>query len=394
MARTSARAQRYGDGRGSVAILPFVVAAFFILVAFGWIWMLWSSLWPPLALLFGAMVGAGAVLLARFAGAAAANARDEENERPISSWLVAVGLSLALLVVSTLGVVTALLFVVGSTSVLAGDVDGAKRDVTRLANVADGKLTDRVFPAKRRKVNGLLANLKYEIENPSGGNSCGVGTNARKVIREIQAVLPDFREVTGSERPRACGSPELSAIFEGYKQMALELLDNDPAFIESGAQGRTAALAKITSDLSAAERDLERVGIGLSRHGENAAAIGVAEVQRVLVQADDRYVASYGRLSQLASDLPEDLPRRLDIKASLQLASYAGTPATLWARRYDPMMAIYLAIAITLDLSLVALFMMASMGRGRRPGRRRDSGEAGGRAQLVEDPAFLWVNRA
>lgn len=374
--------------RAARLALPFVLCCFLLLVWIGWSWILASSLGIGPAILIAAMISMLAAILARFAGAATAEARDQETANAGLSALRASALALIVLLISTAGIVTAFLYFVGSTSILQRDVNQAQADVAHLSSTANSLLADQVYPAKRRRVVGLLENLRIEIENPSGRKTCGVGDNAKRVIATIKTILPDFGIMTGSDVDHVCGSPELAGINQAYHDWALRLLENDPSYVQTDASARSNALYAINSNLQVASKELKRISLGLTRHGEASTTVSIPEAQRGLQDADNHYVDSYNILAAKVQ-IPIDISKQLDIEASTNLGSYDGTLRTVW-KHPDAMIIGYILIALALDLSLVGLFASVSGKRGTYPvtdGWRR-------RSTLIEDPAFLWVNRA
>jgi len=393
--------RRVGLSTLTLSICGFIAAVavplFIWLVAGGWSRVLTD---------FGLARGGswwGAILLALLALALAARMGDEHalelvrrdleaNSRKRWNWLWG---WIFVFLVSGLGLVTSFFTIAEGGTVLHERLEAAHSALAQMRGEAGRVLGDPIFDRKRARVDGLLTNLESTIQGDN--RICGVGRQARGVIRQISELLPDYDFVpVGSDRRYPCGSQILDRFVKEYRDRATQMLDNDAESVTSGGRDRRLLRAEVFSGVDALQPVVTNAENALR---SNAAGNGRQQATDALQKASAFYGDHRLRLASLATArLSDDLPRSIEVPTGEE--TVATIIPTLVVRIGHPTTWGYIIAALLADLGTALLSGQLIYGfRTRRRLADPDSDPWGGRSHFgpepsstLQDPAFLWVN--
>jgi hypothetical protein len=350
-------------------LLVLVVVLFSLVVGYGWVRLLGTVLDPLMAGFVAALITVIALLLARMIGSAMAIGNAEPGYHVKLFFLYPI-----LFIISALGTINAAFYNFEGSSVLLQVIDEAERNLAALDSAADTSLRNASQEERTASVERLLTRLRTEIINPSG--NCGVGTEARKIIAQIQAILPQFGAYSQLRGRQSCDREALLNLYQAYRNDALSMLNSDPDL--QNREGLKGALAK---PIAAARERLVAAETGLTAGG--GFGKGYSGAQLALEQAATTYAEGRERLAAARPEAAARLAPGIDVSRARYLGSITAMPGTLAARLNYFTTWVYFLIAIALDFFLIFLFVEGF--RGTAPATVKPQ-------QRSADPQFLWVN--
>lgn len=365
-AKGALRPPSYG---ATIPLLVLVVVLFSLVVGYGWVRLLGTVLDPLMAGFVAALITVIALLLARMIGSAMAIGNAEPGYHVKLFFLYPI-----LFIISALGTINAAFYNFEGSSVLLQVIDEAERNLAALDSAADTSLRNASQEERTASVERLLTRLRTEIINPSG--NCGVGTEARKIIAQIQAILPQFGAYSQLRGRQSCDREALLNLYQAYRNDALSMLNSDPDL--QNREGLKGALAK---PIAAARERLVAAETGLTAGG--GFGKGYSGAQLALEQAATTYAEGRERLAAARPEAAARLAPGIDVSRARYLGSITAMPGTLAARLNYFTTWVYFLIAIALDFFLIFLFVEGF--RGTAPATVKPQ-------QRSADPQFLWVN--
>lgn len=331
---TSQKAAQASRHRSVQVLLAIFSVIFVAVIAYGYYHLLISFGWF-VALIGGALIAAFAWYLARVAGT---------GEGGIKGNML---LIVPLFVISAAGVYNSMMVFLEGEQVLADAASDAQSSFGELESAANRQLAADGVAERINRVNSARDALMSEINNPL---NCGQGPEARRLIAELQAQLPDFEPLSGA---RNCEQNE--AVVADYNERIDALI--------SRASWNNPVLNDVAARASAARGELGDLRREISR---NYSANDISQIGSILEGHQTEY---QDLLSLLAAQADvEELDDELDIVAAQSLGNVYRLPALFMNRLDEASTWVYLMVALGFDLLLVYLFQMATATRVRRVG--------------------------
>lgn len=374
---------RLSGSATALAIWVLLVGTLVFAAVFAGWWLIFEPAVPhPLiAVLLAAGLAVLALMLARLFAEKLAQSKQPGAARiKPHYWLAYV----ILFIVSGMGTVNAAFVLWEGPSVVRQDMAEVRNAYSALEIFARNSLTSAAHQRKAADLDALLANLREEINNPNGGNYCGVGDAANQIIAQIRAIVPQMPIIRGTGAIRPCDPVRAERVFQAYATSARATLARDSEFLAFNGPRKAEALAAVRSNAAAMRRGFDAVEGLLG----DPTAFTRAEVQQPLATAANNYGDDYRRLASLAGRVDEAIPAAVDVTQSQDLGSFAAFFQIFISRIWEPKTWVYLAIAILLDFALVYVLKEAFL-RYRRWGRASDIDPYRRRGP---HPKFLWVN--
>lgn len=289
-----------------------------------------------------------------------------------------------LFILSALGTVNAAFVLWEGPSVVRQDMEEVRSSYKKLQIYAHATLQIAEFDTKKSKVEGLLTALQKEIDNPNGGNLCGVGPYAQNIITDIRAFVPNMPIIRSGGMIRPCDHGRAQEIWSAYRDSAMASLNADPDFLAQDGPGRYTYLENLDKNIG----EVESIFDGIASDLVGPTSFAKSSVQGGLETASSRYQSDYIELLRFVREPSEDIPQRVDVSQSQQLGSLAAILQILFLRLGYVSTWSYILIAILLDFALVHFLTTAfarlipasastPVDEFRVPGSH---------------PRFLWVN--
>jgi len=340
--------QNWPKSAAILAILIVAIGSIVLLAVFvGW-WLIFKPVLPRpwLAAAPALFLAAFALLLARLLAEKFAEAK-APSAPPMKRRFYL--LYLFLFAVSAMGTVNAAFVLWEGSSVVRQDMAEVRGAYTALDVAARQRLLLPEQESKRSRLEALLTNLEQEINNPNGGNLCGVGEAANAIVGRIREIVPQMPVIRGTGAIRSCDPARGRKVAEAYAQSARASLEQDPDYLRFRGPEKTGFLRDLEGHVAAMRRAFEQVEGVLG----DPTAFARAEVQRPLATAAADYNADYRRLAGLGAPPSGDVPARVDVSQSQELGSFAAFFDILGSRLTSLKTWVYLLVALLLDLSLV-----------------------------------------
>lgn len=385
----SARRQkpsRQIDAIINVALLALVGGVLAATIFIGW-YQLAHRLGPGWAFLAGLIATAIAAALAiRVGHIMAENALEVEQSGQRRWRLNWAAPYFAMAVVSAFGVVNFLFYQIEGVTILTESVGRASNTVAALQVTAQKQLHDTSRAGKRAQIESLLTVLAAEINNPTGEGHCGVGPEARKAISEIQALMPTFREFSGSSDALAC--QQAPALASAYVAQGRRLMALDPQFAAGTGPARDAFLAQLDRNVGVMRQDFETARRGLSASSFLQRDAPYRAALDTLRSAQATYTDDRAKLDRLIAPAQVTLPPKLDTAAAEALFGFATLPDSL-SRRLNVLTTwVFILLAIGWDLWVANMVKKLL----RAPPSFRGGGWFSPTAEIVSGrPRYLWV---
>lgn len=375
--------QGWAKSTTALALWIFIVAVIvFAAVFVGW-WLIFKPVVPvpAIAVAFGLALALIALLLARLLAERFAEAK-APGAPPIRGYYFLA--YFFLFVVSAMGTVNAAFVLWEGSSVVRQDMGEVRSAYTALDVFARRNLVSAAQNKKRADLEALLTNLHEEINNPNGGNYCGVGEAAAAIIVRIRQIVPQMPIIRGTGAIRPCDAAKAERVYQSYAVSARRTLESDPAFLSFNGPEKAGFLELLARHVDAMRSSFEDLE---GRLGDPT-AFARAEVQRPLASAAGNYADDYKRTAGLTSPIDDTIPASVDVSQSQELGSFAAFFEILASRLGDIKTWVYLLIAVLLDLALVYFLTQAFVRyryskKTEAPDPYRKSGP---------HPKFLWVN--
>jgi hypothetical protein len=323
-------------------VLLFVFSLiFFAIIAYGYFNLfLRSGIF--LALVAAAVVAVFAWYLARIVGTGGGI-----RKNPV--------LFAMLLIVSAAGVYNSLMLYLEGDRILTDAATEAQGQFASLRGSAEQGLASTGATARANQIRTTSEALFSEIRNPL---NCGQGQEARRLIAELQRLLPGFTPL--SNTGQRCERNE--EVIKDYRERIDTLLGR--------AEWNNPDLSNVVSESNAAEQKLGEL------RSELSGSYSPLLLPRVLSEfetQDSRYRNLRQRLSRHAD--VRELSDSLHITEVQSLGNAFKLPALFLERIDQPVTWVYLLIAFGFDYFMVHCFMMVAGASGRR--RRAQSSLAG-----------------
>jgi uncharacterized membrane protein YozB (DUF420 family) len=368
-----------------LALWIFVISVIvFAAVFVGW-WLIFKPVvpHPAIAIAFAFVLAVIALLLARLLAEKLAEAR--APGAPPLRWYYYLAY-FCLFIVSAMGTINAAFVVWEGSSIVRQDMGEVRSAYTALDVFARRDLVSAGYNKKKADLEALLANLHEEINNPNGGNYCGVGEAAGAIITQIREIVPQMPIIRGTGAIRPCDPAKAERVYQSYAVSARATLERDQNFLAFHGPEKAEFLEKLATHIQAMRSSFEEMEGLLG----DPTAFARAEVQRPLATAAANYNDDYKQAAGLAPRINSTIPVSVDVSQSQELGSFAAFFEILMSRLGDIKTWVYLLIAVLLDFGLV-YFLLQAFRRYRYSGKM----EAPDPFRIPgSHPKFLWVNPA
>ena len=336
------KVERGAAQRGSQVIALLYSILFVFLIASGYYLLFQRNL--LLAITASLLFACLAWWLARFIGNSRAGIRGH------------VPLFALLLLISAVGVFNSLMLNLEGRRIFIETIDDSYDRFDKLKLQAGRELSKggSTSPlAHIQRVDGLKAALFSEIRNPL---NCGQGPEARKIVSDLRAELPEFRPL--SEKGIDCS--QNARVIDDYDRRISDAVQRAP--------WNNQLLIRVVTDSAAAQTDLD----GMRKTAEASFAV------RLLQEVEPQLEVKNSQYRDLRQRLPTEeaatgLPVRLNLQQVESLGEWSQLVYLLINRWDKPTTYIYLALAGFADWMMVHLFSLVRTNRRRRP-----DGDAGG----------------
>jgi hypothetical protein len=262
-----------------------------------------------------------------------------------------------LLALSAAGIFNSFMLHSEGAKVVSDATTDAQEDFGRLQAEAEAALTSAGAKARSDQIEAITQALFSEIRSPI---NCGQGPEARRLIGELQRVLPGFVPLSSTRRD--CSRNE--EVIEDYRNKIATLTANatwnnpDLQAVVSGSSDARQRLSELRSEVSSEFSPLTlRSQVG------------------TLEELDATYRELRFKLDRNRVDV-RDIDESLHLSEVQSLGNVLKLP-TLFVERLDEGATyVYLLIAVFIDFFMLALFRAAAQSRVRRV--HHDIGIAGG----------------
>jgi hypothetical protein len=319
-----------------------VILTLICLVWYGW-WLLFEEPFHSniMASVAALSLTAIAILLARYFGMR--RARQHLTQGSGLTWYQSLAAYGFLFVLSALGTINASFVIFEGTSIVRQDIDAVRSAYDHLQTEASERLRLASFEQRSAKLESELRQLKVEIDNPNGGNYCGVGRAAETILDRIRELIPDMPRIRGTGVIRPCNSFTANKVWNSYAESARYTLAQDPDYISFRGPEK--------------QRFLSRVSEHVSIYNERLDAPGTrSHLQDALSSAASAYADDRAVYRALIKPETSNLPDSIDVSASQDLGSIAAVTNILFKRILNSRTWFYFIIAILLDLGTIYLF--------------------------------------
>lgn len=359
-----------------------VFALFCALIGMGWFFLLEPQLGRShLDIVIAAVLtGLAAVCARQIGGYRAAAKRAGEPTSLLREWQA----YLFLLVISALGTLNAAFVLFESRAILRHDVGTVRTAYGTLRDNARATLPPTGYFEKVAQVNGLLVALHREINNPNGGNFCGIGPEAKLIILQIRALIPDYHVLAGSGPIRPCDQAKADKVFGAYKDMADEMLVGDRSFMGTKGPEKINFLTTLDRHYEQATRELKELEVSAGGFG------GIQNIDRAkLYDARNLYNADRATYFSLAGKADKDVAEIGSLQSD-DVGSYRTVFDLIVKRFFNGWTLFYLVIAFGLDFLTIYLLQTLNLRFSQARDAKRPEDEELER-QFQTDPRFLWV---
>lgn len=199
------------------------------------------------------------------------------------------------------------------------------------------------------RVNQILSvrdALFSEIANPQ---NCGQGPEARRLIAELQRVLPGFTPLSSAARD--CSRNE--AVISDYRARIDALI--------ARASWNDAELGSIVNEARKARSTLTDLQQEISR---SYSPSRIQQIGGILDSLQTQYIELLYRLGKKTNI--DDFPDRLNIAGAKSLGNVYELPTLFFSRLGEVTTYVYLFIAFGFDVLLVYLFQLTTSHRVRK----------------------------
>lgn len=368
--------------RASIAALIAIIVIFVTALVAGWQRLLLFIVPGGFAWIVAVAISAIGVVLAK-AVAVERVLHKRETGRD-KTWIA---YFFVLFCLSSLGTMNTFFYWGERSFVLAEAIDKARSSLDQLQAIAASTLVDQKFNEKSAKINSLIVNLEGEIHNP---RNCGEGREARSIIAELQRELPGFHKLSGTSSN--CNG--LDKVIKSYKSQAINLLQSSPEYIDGNMKQVNEVLSEIRARVEKENNALEVAkewvnGTQPDRAPEKGD--GFSGARQALESAATTYTDLRIKLEKV-SGKSNGLPKEISVENARQLGSIAQLIPSLLGRLNRITTYIYIALAITMDVILIVVFMRVLSGASDLRSftdlghlkRNRDS--------FPKDIVFAWVH--
>jgi hypothetical protein len=376
--------------RAAQAVLFCIIPFFMLILAAGWSKLITSSIpaeFPSLAWVIATGIAIMAVALAR--SIAEDRIAIQKTQQADKTWMI---LFCLLFTISALGTMNTIFYYGEGRLLLSDALDQSRLNLNALRNEAGKMLRNPQIETKQATINRLLTNLTAEITNINGGQNCGVGENARKIIQEIAQELPGFTEISGSGKRVLCVGAEqkFEAIAQKYKDQAVELMRNNTVYIASNFKDKDSFLNALNVRVQEEIKKLDYAKNSISGDGldttQGSESYKIAK--NALESAENTYLELVQTLKTISGQqIKSNSP--ISITQIRQLGSIAQVIPTLMSRLDHLSTWLYFFVAIMFDLILIMSFSRVFKGRQRM---QRIFDNATGSQENENEPAFLWTS--
>ncbi len=377
------------DQSAQAALVGFTVL-FFSVLAIGWHRFFATAIFAPASWAIAIALAVFAILLARMVAAEKIRVKLQGHEKDVLSDNYWIFYFMVLFSISALGTMNTEFYFGEGKVVLLEAIDGAQQNLDSIDSIAPKILTNPQLEQKQATINRLLSSLDGEISNANGGNSCGIGVSARKIIQEIKVELPNFREFSGAGVYTCSGSEEKNkALSNSYKKQAYQLLRNDPIFVAANIAQNEVLLNSVHQRVTQEKAQLDAAKLALGSGADSSLSNGdnYANAQHALESAASSYAKMRIELDK-ASSTPFDLPRTISVASTRQLGSFAQIIPSLLGRMGHISTWIYIVFAILMDVILIIFFTRVMRG-AQQTGNMNYMSDNN---STERDLGFLWVN--
>lgn len=367
-----------------VAVLGASVAT---LLVGGAIWYGYSTFlasWKPQAPTFGHVFGGLICLLVALVLAwATAHSRNVARERDEgASKFAGAGWFVPLLVISALGAMNTLFYLLESDDVVKQRLDNTREALAALRLEGTKALRVPTIEDKRRTVESLLRNLQQRIEEGKGTpNSCGIGADAQQEFSELQKLFPYFRPAPMSPFTSCLDKSRLALIYKAQADAVWKQFDADAEYVKQRGKERDSLLAEL-------DRKVIEMGTQI---GSDSSSLrrDVQESKVALQQVSAVFADLRAKIEVLTGVKLSDVPKSLDIDDVQTLGNPGHVVKNLFKRWYHFQTLLIVAIAVAADAWLVRAYRILQSQLLVRPVPVR----ASSRPAAATEVHYLWDRR-
>lgn len=296
----------------------------------------WQGLFSPyglsVSIFLGILVGLIATALAYAIGA-------ERVQQPQSN-VTAAAYFFILFNISALGTINAMFITFQAGNVFREEIDKASISVIKLKDLGKLALSSPEYERYELSVHERWKNLRAEIENPQ---RCGQGAEAARRATELQGVLPSFRVLSGSGQ---CNN--IQPLLAAYEKQVDDLLKNSNQYSQDREKIEfrnklSIETTQMLNDLAATQKLL-------------GSRDYIQEVKGRLFDNAEQYARLRQELDTKTRMQSSSIPMKIDTTAVSALGDIGQILPFLLTRIAEPSTYFYLAIALMLDVSVIAAF--------------------------------------
>ena len=326
----SAHRKNASDRPAAIALIGIVVL-FLTILSRGW-QGLFAGYGFSTSIFLGLVVGLIATVLAYAIGA-------ERVHQPHAK-AAALAYFFFLVNISALGTINAAFVTFQAGNVFREEIDRATGAVIKLRDNGKSLLATPAYTDFSQTVDERWKNLRAEIENPQ---RCGQGTEAMRRATELQAVLPNFRMLSGGGQ---CHN--LQQLLAAYEKQVSDLRTTSPQY--SKVKETIEFRGRLTSETG---HMLEMLAVTTKMVNSKSS---VQEVKSRLFDNAEKYSELRQEIDTKLGLSPDSIPQRIDTSAVSALGDIGQIVPFILTRITEPSTYVYLIIALLLDIAVIAAF--------------------------------------
>jgi ABC-type multidrug transport system fused ATPase/permease subunit len=311
-----------------------------------------------------------------------------ENGR---GWALFLVFYIALFVFSGFGFITTFMFLYEGPVIVREKTIQMADNISRLNARAQADLPVGAYNALLARTEANRGNLMREINNPSGGNLCGIGPSARAILTSLQQDFPQVVIIRGTDGGFSClDTARLNATRNAYNDAITAALAAHPIRTQQRIAEREQLIREVqflASQQGPRLQELERELSGVASFVSNADLYRVALGR--LTDANVAYANLYPRVAQFSPLVQTTLPPRVDLSEAQSVSSAVEVVNAITTRLHRPTVWGILLAALIIDLLFVVMVAIIYW-RARKAWQARQQAIA---ARQVEGTTveYIWT---
>ncbi len=327
----NSRSTTSNDRPAALALIAIVII-FIAVVGRGW-QGLFSSYGLTTSIILGLIISVLGAILAYAIGA--------ERAFQTNINTTAIAYFFFLFNISALGTVNAAFVTFQAGNIFREEIERASDAVIKLKDIDRKLLVSQDYVEYSQAIDARWKNLKAEIENPQ---RCGQGEEAIRRGSELQSLLPNFRMLSAGGQ---CNN--IPRLVEAYEKQVADLIKSSPKHLKE--KEKIDLQQKLTDETSKMLVDLAATSKSVNTR------VTIQDIKDRLFENAEKYNILRQELSAVSKQKFENIPVRIDVSAVSALGDIGQVVPFVVSRISEPSTYIYLAIAASLDLAVIAAFM-------------------------------------